>query len=35
MKYTLVSLEGQYRAQKRELADRDDFIRKFMAGRSG
>lgn len=35
LKYTLVSLEAQYKAKKREIADRDDFIRKFMAGQSG
>ena len=35
LKYSLVSLESQYLAQKKEIADKDDFIKKFMAGQSG
>ena len=32
---TFASLETQYKAQKKEIADKDDFISKYMTGRMG
>lgn len=35
LKHALHSLEGQYKAQRRELADKEDFITRYLAGRGG
>lgn len=35
MKQTISSLETQYKAQRKQIADKDDFISKYMAGRTG
>jgi len=32
LKHSLTAIEKQYRAQRKEIADKDEFIMKYMAG---
>jgi hypothetical protein len=32
LRHSLQSIEKQYRAQRKEIADKDEFIMKYMAG---